>query len=156
MQYKKVDIKDVEYILSVVSDNERVFFGEDINEDYSHDELGTVKKMPDVVVQVLCTEEVSNIMKYAYDNNIPVTPRGSGTGLVGAAVPIHGGIMIDLSKMNKILEIDEENLTLTVEPGVLLMEISKFVEEHDLFYPPDPGEKTATIAGNINTNAGGM
>lgn len=156
MQYKKVDIKDVEYILSVVSDKERVFFGENINEDYSHDELGTVKKMPEVVVQVLSTEEVSNIMKYAYENNIPVTPRGSGTGLVGAAVPIHGGIMIDLSKMNKILEIDEENLTLTVEPGVLLMEISKFVEEHDLFYPPDPGEKTATIAGNINTNAGGM
>lgn len=156
MQYKKVNIKDVEYILSVVSDKERVFFGEDINEDYSHDELGTVKRMPDVVVQVLCTEEVSDIMKYAYENNIPVTPRGSGTGLVGAAVPIHGGIMIDLSKMNKILEIDEENLTLTVEPGVLLMEISKFVEEHDLFYPPDPGEKTATIAGNINTNAGGM
>ena len=62
-------------------------------------------------------------MKYAYNNNIPVTPRGSGTGLVGAAVPIKAGIVIDLSKMNKILELDEENLTLTVEPGVLLMEI---------------------------------
>jgi glycolate oxidase len=58
--------------------------------------------------------------------------------------------------MNKILELDEENLNLTVEPGVLLMEILKYVQEHDLFYPPDPGEKTATIGGNINTNAGGM
>ncbi|WP_423230469.1 FAD-binding oxidoreductase [Clostridium amylolyticum] len=149
-------MKDIEYILSVVKDDERVFYGETINEDYSHDELGGVKKMPEVVVQALSTEEVSKIMKYSYENKIPVTPRGSGTGLVGASVPIYGGIMIDLSKMNNILELDEENLTLTVEPGVLLMEIGKFVEENDLFYPPDPGEKTATIAGNINTNAGGM
>lgn len=156
MNYKKVDINDIENILSMIGDEERVFHGENINEDYSHDELGTVKQMPDIVVQATSAEEVSSIMKYAYENNIPVTPRGSGTGLVGAAVPIHGGIIIDLSKMNKILELDEENLTLTVEPGVLLMEIAAFVEEHDLFYPPDPGEKTATIAGNINTNAGGM
>jgi glycolate oxidase len=156
MGYKKIDIKDIENILSMVGDKERVFYGEGINEDYSHDELGTVKQMPDIVVQVLSTKEVSQVMKYANENNIAVTPRGSGTGLVGAAVPIYGGIIIDLSKMNRILEIDEENLTLTVEPGVLLMEISQFVEEHDLFYPPDPGEKTATIAGNINTNAGGM
>lgn len=154
--YKIVEMKDIEYILSVVKDDERVFYGETINEDYSHDELGGVKKMPEVVVQALSTEEVSKIMKYSYENKIPVTPRGSGTGLVGASVPIYGGIMIDLSKMNNILELDEENLTLTVEPGVLLMEIGKFVEENDLFYPPDPGEKTATIAGNINTNAGGM
>ena len=95
-------------------------------------------------------------MKYAYENNIPVTARGSGTGLVGACVPLNKGIIVDLSDMNKIIELDEENLTLTVEPGVLLMEISKFVQENDLFYPPDPGEKTATIGGNISTNAGGM
>ncbi|OOM79268.1 putative FAD-linked oxidoreductase [Clostridium puniceum] len=156
MNYKKVDINDIQNILSMIGDEERFFHGENINEDYSHDELGTVKQMPEIVVQVTSTEEVSSIMKYANENNIPVTPRGSGTGLVGAAVPIHGGIIIDLCKMNKILELDEENLTLTVEPGVLLMEIAAFVEEHDLFYPPDPGEKTATIAGNINTNAGGM
>lgn len=156
MDYKKVDHKDIEKILSIIGDKERVFFGENINEDYSHDEMGTVKRMPDIVVAVNSTEEVSAIMKYACENNIPVTPRGSGTGLVGASVPIHGGIIIDLSRMNRILELDEENLTLTVEPGVMLMEISKFVEEHDLFYPPDPGEKTATIGGNINTNAGGM
>lgn len=112
--------------------------------------------MPDAMVEVLSTEEVSKIMAYAYKNNIPVVARGSGTGLVGASVPIHGGIMINMTKMNRILEIDEENLTLTVEPGVLLMEIGKFVEEHDLFYPPDPGEKSATIGGNISTNAGGM
>jgi glycolate oxidase len=95
-------------------------------------------------------------MKHASARQIPVTPRGQGTGLVGAAVAIHGGIMLNLSRMNRILELDEDNLTLTVEPGVLLMEISKYVEDRDFFYPPDPGEKSATIAGNINTNAGGM
>lgn len=156
-KYKNIEIEDYESILELIgNDKERVFFRDEVNEDYSHDELGGIKKMPDIVVQVLCTDEVSKIMKYAYDNNIPVTPRGSGTGLVGAAVPLEGGIVIDLSKMNKILELDEENLTLTLEPGVLLMEIGKYVEEADLFYPPDPGEKSATIGGNISTNAGGM
>ena len=155
MEYKKLDIKDIEFLKSVVG-QERVYTGGDINEDYSHDELGGISQMPDAMVEVLSTEEVSQIMAYAYKNNIPVVVRGSGTGLVGASVPIHGGIMINMTKMNRILEIDEENLTLTVEPGVLLMEIGKFVEEHDLFYPPDPGEKSATIGGNISTNAGGM
>lgn len=154
-EYKQIDSKDIEYFKSIVGED-RVYTGEAINDDFSHDELGGISKMPDVMIEVLTTKEVSKIMKYAYDNNIPVVPRGSGTGLVGAAVAIFGGIMINLTKMNKILEIDEENLTLTVEPGVLLMEIAKYVEEHDLFYPPDPGEKSATIAGNINTNAGGM
>ncbi len=112
--------------------------------------------MPDIVVKAMSRDEIVEIMKYANNNNIPVTVRGAGTGLVGAAVPILGGILLDLSGMNKILELDEDNLTLTVEPGVLIMEIAKFVEEHDLFYPPDPGEKTATIGGNVSTNAGGM
>ncbi|MFD3156368.1 FAD-binding oxidoreductase [Haloimpatiens sp. FM7330] len=154
-EYKKIDVKDIEFLKSICGE-ERVYLGNEISEDFSHDELGGVSNMPDVVVDALSTEEVSKIMKYAYENNIPVVPRGSGTGLVGASVPLEGGIMINLTKMNKILEIDKENLTLTVEPGVLLMEIGKYVEENDLFYPPDPGEKSATIGGNISTNAGGM
>lgn len=157
MNYKEVMTEDYEVILSIMqNDKERVFFRDEINEDYSHDELGGIKRMPDIVVQAISSEEVSKVMKYAYENNIPVTPRGSGTGLVGAAVPLKGGIVIDLSKMNRILELDEENLTLTLEPGVLLMDIGKYVEEFDMFYPPDPGEKSATIGGNISTNAGGM
>ncbi|MBX4261870.1 FAD-binding oxidoreductase [Clostridium estertheticum] len=155
MSYKKLDAKDIEFLVSVLG-KDRVFTGDDINDDFSHDEMGGISKMPEVLVEVLTTDEVSKIMKYASDNVIPVVARGSGTGLVGASVPIFGGIMINMSRMNKILEIDEENLMLTLEPGVLLMEISKYVEEFDLFYPPDPGEKSATIAGNINTNAGGM
>lgn len=155
MDYKKVDEKDVEYLRTLV-DADCILVGDEISEDYSHDELGTVANYPEVLMRVLSTEEVSAIMKYAYEQNIPVVVRGSGTGLVGACVPIYGGIMLETTLMNNILELDTENLTVTVEPGVLLMELSKFVEENDLFYPPDPGEKSATIAGNISTNAGGM
>ncbi|GAA0706866.1 FAD-binding oxidoreductase [Paraclostridium ghonii] len=153
--YKRIDKNDIDFLMNICG-KEEVIVGEDINEDFSHDELGGVEKYPEVLVYVNNTEQVSKIMKYSYENNIPVTPRGQGTGLVGAAVAINGGIMLNLSKMNKILELDEENLTLTVEPGVLLMTIGQYVQEKDLFYPPDPGEKSATIAGNINTNAGGM
>lgn len=156
MSYKTFDHTDYLYLRNLIGDDERVLYKENINEDYSHDELGGTQCFPDLVVRALSTGEVSGIMKYAYDNNIPVTPRGSGTGLVGGSVPINKGIVIDLSLMNRFIELDDENLTITVEPGVLLMELSKYVEEHDLFYPPDPGEKTATIGGNINTNAGGM
>ncbi len=153
--YKKIDDKDLKFLTDLLG-CDRVFTGSNISEDYCHDELNTVRAYPEVLVDVLKTAEVSKIMKYAYDNDIPVVARGSGTGLVGSSVPLHGGIMLNMSKMNKILELDDENLTLTVEPGVLLMEIAKFVEDFELFYPPDPGEISATIGGNINTNAGGM
>jgi glycolate oxidase len=153
--YKKIDKNDIDFLISTCGEDE-IIVGKDISEDFSHDELGGIEKYPEVLVYAHNTDQVSKIMKYAYENNIPVTPRGQGTGLVGAAVAIHGGIMLNLSKMNQILELDEENLTLTVEPGVLLMTIGQYVQERDLFYPPDPGEKSATIAGNINTNAGGM
>ncbi|MDF2595786.1 MAG: 2-hydroxy-acid oxidase [Clostridia bacterium] len=156
MSYKAFEEQDFLAIREIIGDNERILYKENINEDYSHDELGGTECYPDIVIQVISAGEVSGIMKYAYENNIPVTPRGSGTGLVGAAVAIEKGIIIDLSLMNHFLELDEENLTITVEPGVLLMDLSKYVEDHDFFYPPDPGEKTATIGGNINTNAGGM
>lgn len=153
--YNKVTLADIEYFASFIP-NDRLAAGDNVSEDYSHDELGGVKRLPDVLIHVLSTEEVSKIMAYAYEKNLPVVVRGSGTGLVGASVAVEGGIMLCTSMMNHILELDENNLTVTVEPGVLLMELSAFVESHDLFYPPDPGEKSATIGGNISTNAGGM
>jgi glycolate oxidase len=156
MNYKRIDQQDLIYINQLINDPERVLYGEDINEEYSHDELSDTASYPDIVIKVTSTEEVSEIMKYAFINNIPVTPRGSGTGLVGASVAIEHGIMLDTTLMNHVLELDEDNLTITVEPGVLLMELSAYVQERDLFYPPDPGEKSATIGGNISTNAGGM
>ena len=154
--YKTLDAADIEFIKNIINDPKRILYGEDINEEYSHDELSDTKSWPDMVVRVLSTEEVSKIMAYAYENNIPVTPRGAGTGLVGSSVPMEHGIMLDTTLMNHILELDQENLTITVEPGVLLMDLAAYVEEHDFFYPPDPGEKSATIGGNISTNAGGM
>ena len=154
--YKKLDSADITYIKEIVKDEERVLTGDFINEEYSHDELGGTSSYPDVVVRAKSPEEIAAIMKYAYEHTIPVTPRGAGTGLVGSSVAIEHGIMIDTTLMNHILELDEENLTVTVEPGVLLMELGAYVEEHDFFYPPDPGEKSATIGGNISTNAGGM
>lgn len=156
MGYKKLDQSDLSFIKSVINDPERVLYGEDINEEYSHDELSDTVSYPDVVVKITSTEEASQIMKYAYENDIPVTPRGSGTGLVGSSVAMEHGIMIDTTLMNHFLELDEDNLTITVEPGVLLMELAAYVQDRDLFYPPDPGEKSATIGGNISTNAGGM
>ena len=155
MSYKKFDENDLAFLKALIPQEERILY-EDINEEYSHDELSGTSSYPDVVVKVTSTEEIAAIMKYAYENNIPVTPRGAGTGLVGSSVAIEHGIMLDTRLMNHILELDEDNLTITVEPGVLLMELAAFVEEHDLFYPPDPGEKSATIGGNISTNAGGM
>ena len=156
MEYKKITENDRKALLDIVKKEDNVLFGDGINEEYSHDELGGTEAYPEIVVKATSTQEVSKIMKYAYENNIPVTPRGSGTGLVGAAVPIMGGISLDMSLMNKVIELDEENLTLTVGPGMLLMEVAAFAEDNDLFYPPDPGEKTATVGGNISTNAGGM
>ncbi|MBR7119154.1 MAG: FAD-binding oxidoreductase [Lentisphaeria bacterium] len=153
--YKAFTANDLE-ALQKICGVERVIPRECIGEDYSHDELAGIHNFPDVLVKAVSTQEISEIMKYASANNIPVTPRGSGTGLVGGSVALCGGIMLDLTLMNHFLELDEENMTLTLEPGVLLMDVGKYVEEAGLFYPPDPGEKTATIGGNINTNAGGM
>ena len=153
--YNKVTLEDVVVLQGIVGEN-NVVYGDDINEDYAHDELGGIEKMPEVLVRVISTEQVSKIMKHAYERTIPVTVRGSGTGLVGAAVAVKGGILLETTKMNKILNLDKENLTVTVQPGVLLMELAAFAEENDFLYPPDPGEKSATIGGNISTNAGGM
>lgn len=153
--YNKVTEQDLAVLKSIVGEAE-VLTGDAINPDYSHDELGGISRMPEVLVRVHSTEEISAVMRHAYERCIPVTVRGSGTGLVGAAVPIEGGILLETTKMNKIIALDSDNLTVTVQPGVLLMELAAFAEEHDFLYPPDPGEKSATIGGNISTNAGGM
>lgn len=153
--YKKIDQNDITY-LSTLFDEKYFFTGDDIPEDYSKDELGALVRKPDVLIFVRNASEISSVMKYANNNKIPVVVRGSGTGLVGGCVALEGGIVLCTSKMNKILELDENNLTLTVEPGVLLFEIYQYVESRGYFYAPDPGEKTATIGGNISTNAGGM
>jgi len=135
---------------------QRALFGNEISEDYSHDELEGVHCMPEGLIKVRTAEEVSAVLAYCNERRIPVVTRGSGTGRVGAAVAVTGGIILDMTAMNRIKSLDETNMTVTVEPGVLLMELAAFADEHGFLYPPDPGEKTATIGGNISTNAGGM
>ena len=135
----------------------KVFTGDEINADYSHDEMPIYGKgAPTVLVEATTTEDVAAIVKLCYENSIPVIPRGAGTGLTGAAVALHGGVMIDMSKMNKILEYDKENFVVRVEAGVLLNDLAEDAQKQGLLYPPDPGEKFATLGGNVSTNAGGM
>lgn len=153
--YNPVQDADIAYFQSFIP-SDRLFCREEILDDYFHDELSGTESAPELLIFAMSTEEISRIMQYAHTHSIPVTARGSGTGLVGAAVAVKGGILLCTSKMNQILELDPENLTVTVQPGVLLMELSEYVESNHLFYPPDPGEKSATIGGNISTNAGGM
>jgi len=153
--YNKITSEDINALVDILG-SDRVLTGDAINSDYAHDELGGIEKMPDVLVRVHTTEEISSVMKLAWNRCIPVTVRGSGTGLVGSAVAVEGGILMETTAMNKILELDRDNLTVTVQPGVLLMELAAFCEDNDFLYPPDPGEKSATIGGNISTNAGGM
>lgn len=140
----------------LINDENRVIFGDDIDKKYLTDGLNREFGEADALVFAKSSEEIQKVIEFANENGVHVTVRGSGTGLTGATVPLHRGIVLDLSKMNRILELDEENLTLTVEPGVVLQDLQAFVEDRNYFYPPDPGEKTATIGGNVSTNAGGM
>ena len=153
--YNQVTPEIIEELKKISGD--RVVVGADVNPDYSRDEMpiyGT--KMPDVSIDVLSTEEVSAIMKICYDNNIPVTCRGAGTGLVGACTPIAGGVVLCTMRMKQILEYDTDNFVVRVQPGVLLNDLAEDALKQGLLYPPDPGEKFATLGGNVSTNAGGM
>ena len=139
----------------IIPDESRLVF-DNIPPEFLSDTLGRRKGEASALVFAKSTEEVSKLLQYAHANRIPVTPRGAGTNLVGSTVPVDGGIILDLSQMNRILELDTETMTITVEPGLLLQDLQAYVEEHNLFYPPDPGEKASSIGGNISTNAGGM
>ena len=139
----------------IIPDKKRIVT-HDIPEKYLSDTLGRLKGEASALVFPQSTEEVSKILKYAHKHDIPVTPRGAGTNLVGSTVPVDGGIILDLSHMDKVLELDENTMTITVQPGLLLQDLQKYVEERGLFYPPDPGEKASSVGGNISTNAGGM
>jgi len=155
MDYKKVDEEILQQLENVVGSDGMLLAKEAIT-DYSHDESSIDPYYPEVVVRAENTEEVSRILSLANREKIPVTPRGGGTGLCGGSIPIYGGILLSLDKMKRILELDEENLMITVEPGVFIVDLHVYTEKHGLLYPPDPGQKLGTIGGNISTNAGGM
>jgi glycolate oxidase len=124
---------------------------------YSYDATPNFQSLPDAVVTPGNTEEVSRIVKVCNEHKVPIVPRGSGTNLCAGTVPSEGGIVLLFSRMNKILEIDVENLTVTVQPGVITQTLIEAVGEKELFYPPDPSSmKISTLGGNINECSGGL
>ncbi|ALA53858.1 glycolate oxidase subunit GlcD [Shouchella clausii] len=124
---------------------------------YSYDATPNFQALPDAVVAPRSTEEVAEVVKVCNREKIPIVPRGSGTNLCAGTVPTEGGIVLLFKHMNKILEVDEDNLTVTVQPGVITLDMIEAVEKKQLFYPPDPSSmKISTIGGNINENSGGL
>jgi glycolate oxidase len=153
--YTKIDPRICGLLAEIVGSENLVIDTESL-EPYTHDEVTFTETGPEAAVLVASTEQVSQIMRLAQKENFPVTPRGAGQGLSGGAVPICGGLILSLEKMDTVLEIDEENFVATVEPGIITGNLHRAVEEKGLFYPPDPASlDSCSIGGNIAENAGG-
>ena len=131
--------------------------GADIDDDDTHDEsLGGTWTRPRAVVRPGCTDEVSAIVRAAAAERIPLIPRGSGTGLSGGCIPVPDGVVVSFERMNRIMEIDRANHVAVVEPGVTLAQLDEALAGSGLIYPVFPGEQSASIGGNVATNAGGL
>ena len=152
----KIEQKDIEYFKSIVG-SENVYSDKAHKIAYSYDATRE-RYEPDLVVFPRNEEDISKILKYCNERRIAIVPRGAGSGFTGGALPVSGGIVLALERhMNKILEIDLENMLAIVEPGVINKELQRAVEKKGLFYPPDPAsEEYSTIGGNVSENAGGM
>ncbi|QSO47632.1 FAD-binding oxidoreductase [Alicyclobacillus mengziensis] len=124
---------------------------------YSYDATPLYQAMPDLVIQPGDVEEISAILKLATKHRIPIVSRGAGSNLSGGTVPVEGGIVLHLNRMNQLMEIDTDNLTSTFQPGLVTADLHKAVEAKGLFYPPDPGSmRVSTLGGNVAECAGGM
>lgn len=155
MEYSKVDAGIIDALCQIVGKGNILTASAEM-EPYTHDEVVGLRADPEVVARVTTPEQVSQVLKLAQRERVPVTPRGAGYGLSGGAVPVCGGIVLSLEKMNRILEIDKQNLMITVEPGVITGDIHRAVEAEGLFYPPDPASlDSCSIGGNIAEGAGG-
>src|SRR5678809_557939 len=131
-------------------------YDEETLDHYAHDETENLHYLPDVVIKPGTAQEISALMKICNAKKIPVTPRGAGTGLSGGALAHLGGVVLAMERMNSILDIDERNLQVTTEPGVITEVLQMKVKEKGLFYPPDPASRgSCFIGGNISENSGG-
>jgi glycolate oxidase len=131
-------------------------FNEEILKEHSHDQTEDLHFLPQIVFKPKTTEEVSQIVKFCNENKIPITPQGARTGLSGGALPVHGGVALSLEKMNRIINIDEKNLQVIVEPAVITQVLQEEVAKKGLYYAPDPSSRgSCFIGGNIAENAGG-
>lgn len=158
-EYRKITTKIVESIVKILGNESLVIYKDKENlNSYSNDESGGdyYAHLPDIVVKPETEEQISSIVKLANDENIPITPRGAGSGLAGGAIPVFGGIVISLERMNRVIEIDTENLVAVVEPGVVTNDLCRLVSEKGLYYAGYPmSVETSFIGGNVATNAGG-
>ncbi len=146
----------VEALVDVVGPG-AVSAGEAIHDDFTHDEaLTAVARRPLAVVRPATTAEVARVVELAVGAGVPLTARGSGTGLSGACIPVEGGVVVAFERMNEITEIDLDNHVAVVQPGVTLDQLDQAVRPHGLVYPVFPGESSASLGGNVATNAGGM
>lgn len=155
MNFKKIDKNDLRFFESLLGNHavsakeeDLLHCGADHTEDFCFP--------PELVLRPGNTEQVSAILKYCNEHRIPVTPRGAGTGLSGGALPLFGGVSLDMRRMNRICHIDTQNFQVTTEPGVITEVLQQAVREHGLYYPPDPASKgSCFIGGNIAENSGG-
>lgn len=158
-EYRKVTTSIFEKIKRIMKNEYLIIYNDEENlKSYSNDESGGeyYAHMPDIVIKPENKEQISDIVKLANDENIPITPRGAGSGLAGANIPIYGGIVLSLERMNRIIEIDTENLVAVVEPGVVTNDLCRIVSEKGLYYAGYPmSVETSFIGGNVATNAGG-
>lgn len=153
--FKKVEKSDLAFFRSVLSD-EFVLQDDESKQLYGRDYTEDLLFEPEVVLKPATVEEVSRILKHCYNRDIPVTPRGAGTGLSGGALPVYGGISLSSERLNQILSIDEDSFQAVVEPGVINEVFQDAVKEKGLFYPPDPASKgSCFMGGNLAENSGG-
>jgi glycolate oxidase len=152
---KSLAIEHLEAFKKIVGE-QYVFVDEEVLNNYAHDETEDLHFLPDVVIKPSNAGEISAILKICNKNKIPVTPRGAGTGLSGGALSHLGGVLLSIERLNKIIQIDERNLQVITESGVITEVLQNAVKEMGLFYPPDPSSRgSCMIGGNIAENAGG-
>lgn len=155
MKFKKLDQSLIDRLKEVVGQKYVITTRFEL-ENYAHDETEDLIFYPEAAVLPETTEQVSRVMQICYENNIPVTPRGAGTGLSGGALPVFGGVVLSLERMNRILEIDIDNMMATAEAGVITKTLQDELEKIDLFYPVDPASRDSSfIGGNVAENSGG-
>lgn len=153
MEYKVLTETDIRFFQNLIG-KENVLVAD--FEFYASDATEKLQFFPDIVLKPKTAEEVSEIVKHCNVELLPITPRGAGTGLAGGALPVKGGVLLSLERMNQILEIDTKNFQTTVEAGVINYHLQQALFQHNLFFPPDPSSwQSSFIGGNIATNAGG-
>jgi glycolate oxidase len=155
MIYNDIDESFINELKTILGE-QNVHLNNEVLSKYSHDETEDLIFYPEVVVTPENTQQISQLMRLCNHALIPVTPRAAGTGLSGGALPVKGGVVLSVEKLNKILSVDENNFQVTVEPGVITEVLQNTVKEKGLFYPPDPASKgSCFIGGNIAENSGG-